>query len=175
MKNLLKKRQVYENNIESTMKIKKVNTIISLSGSNPLHEESMNYLKQDSIVIYLDLDKDEILKRSELMKLDRIVGQKSKSLSEILDFRKEIYNKYYDYRIIIGNQDDSERITDYIVKILNLDEFFISTRSKIQTYDFFEILKKGLADDFGLFVPQYIPFLYESQWRRLVNMPYNER
>jgi shikimate kinase len=160
---------------EETMKVDKNNTILSLTGSNALHEETMQFMKNNGIVIYLDLDKEEILKRSESMKINRIVGQKTKSLSEILDFRKEIYQRYYDYRIIVGNEDSAEVTVKYIIHLLNRSEIYVSTRGDISNDDFYKVLNKGLASDVGLYVPQYIPKFSISQFKRLINMSFRER
>ena len=48
---------------EATMSINKQNTIISLSGSNPLHDKAMNHIRSQGVVVYLDVAKDEILRR----------------------------------------------------------------------------------------------------------------
>lgn len=51
------------------------NAIVSLSGSNPMHKEAMEHIKSLGIVVYLDVDDDEILNRLAAMKVNRIVGQ----------------------------------------------------------------------------------------------------
>jgi len=51
------------------------NTVVSLSGSNPMHKEAMEYIKSLGIVVYLDVEDDEILNRLAAMKVNRIVGQ----------------------------------------------------------------------------------------------------
>ena len=51
------------------------NTIISLSGSNPMHKEAMDHIKSLGIVVYLDVEDNEILNRLAAMKVNRIVGQ----------------------------------------------------------------------------------------------------
>ena len=51
------------------------NAVVSLSGSNPMHKEAMDHVKSLGIVVYLDVEDDEILNRLAAMKVDRIVGQ----------------------------------------------------------------------------------------------------
>lgn len=51
------------------------NSVISLSGSNPMHQLAMSHISTLGTVIYLDVDDYDILERLEKMKVDRIVGQ----------------------------------------------------------------------------------------------------
>lgn len=134
----------------------------------------MNYIKQDSIVIYIDLDKSEILSRANAMKLDRIIGQKTKSLSEILDYRRKIYDNNYDYRILIGIEEKAEITVKRMLNLLNTDDTFISTRGN-EKYDFYDVISLGLANDGGLFLPSSYFNLDLNQWKRLVNLNYKER
>ena len=50
-------------------------SIVSLTGSNPLHKEAMEHAKTLGTVVYLDVEDNDILKRLAVMKVDRIVGQ----------------------------------------------------------------------------------------------------
>ena len=40
-----------------------------------MHKEAMEYIKSLGIVVYLDVEDDEILNRLAAMKVNRIVGQ----------------------------------------------------------------------------------------------------
>lgn len=51
------------------------NAVVSLSGSNPMHREAMDHARSLGIVVYLDVEDDEILNRLAAMKVNRIVGQ----------------------------------------------------------------------------------------------------
>lgn len=51
------------------------NAVVSLSGSNPMHSEAMDHVRSLGIVVYLDVEDDEILNRLAAMKVNRIVGQ----------------------------------------------------------------------------------------------------
>jgi threonine synthase len=66
-------------------------------------------------------------------------------------------------------------IVNYIVDLLNRNEIFISTRGDLANDDFYQVLNKGLAFDVGLYVPQYIPKFSASQFKRLINMTFQER
>lgn len=68
----------------ATKQISKSNSIISLTGSNPLNSEAMRHLKKEGYVIYLESAHESIVERCEKMRVNRIVGQSSYSLSDIL-------------------------------------------------------------------------------------------
>ena len=53
-----------------------------------MHQEAMKHAKTLGIVVYLDVDDNDILKRLEMMKVDRIVGQNEGLL---LVFKKAFY------------------------------------------------------------------------------------
>lgn len=157
------------------MKINLSNTIISLTGSNPLHEQAIKYIRNIGILVYLDIDTNIILSRLNKMKVNRIVGQTKNTLPEILEWRKSIYELYYDVRVIIEENETIESIADKIIEILGRDQEFVSTRGRKDHYLFLEVIKEGLAADRGLFVPKYLPSLSLNQISRLINLSYQER
>ena len=161
---------------EATLQIDKVNSIISLSGSNPLHMEAMNHIRSQGLVIYLDVANDEIVKRLHKMKVCRIVGQSTKSLSEILAYRREIYEKYYDIRVIIGNDETIESIANKVYEILKVNPTYYSTRGDGNEggYRFFEVINRGLAKDQGLFLPHAIPSFNLNEWQRFLDYNFQE-
>ncbi len=161
--------------LESTKKINKTNTIISLSGSTPLHEEAINHIRSSGILVYLDVDKQLILNHLHLMKCDRIVGQSTRPISEILDYRKSIYEKYYDLRLFIDDEESFDSIANKIVDLLNRQQEYVSTRGNKGNYLFLDVIREGLAKDRGLFVPQYLPSFSLQQIKRLINMSYEDR
>lgn len=58
----------------ATKQISMENTIVSLTGSNPLNSEAMRHLKKDGYVVYLESSHESIVKRCEEMRVNRIVG-----------------------------------------------------------------------------------------------------
>jgi len=50
-------------------------SVISLSGSNPMHKEAMEHVKSLGTVVYMDVEDGDILNRLAEMKVNRIVGQ----------------------------------------------------------------------------------------------------
>jgi len=72
-------------------------TILSTSWSLPLELSAMRNIRNQAKVIYIDTPIETILKRLEIMKTDRIIGMKDKSLKEILEYRKNFYEITKDY------------------------------------------------------------------------------
>ena len=61
------------------------------------------------------------------MKVCRIVGQATKELGDILEYRRGIYEKYYDIRILIGNDETVEAIAAKIAETLSRNQTYYST------------------------------------------------
>jgi shikimate kinase len=84
-----------------TLNLNITNTVLATSGSVPLKENAMNYLKSIWIVIYIDIPISTIKSRLESMKIDRIVWMKDMTMDEILVYRKSFYEKSYDYKFTV--------------------------------------------------------------------------
>lgn len=164
----------------AAMNIRKKGHIISLTGSNPLHPESIEYLSKDGLVVFLDVPKEDILKRMEEMKVDRIVGQASADLGSILDHRSAKYESRYDARVLVERESSVRKISEQVVKIWGKQEDYISTRGfegmSSNPLTFLDVVSAGLAPDRGLFVPKgEFPKFSLGQLERLVHLPYEER
>jgi shikimate kinase len=130
------------------------NHIISLTGSNPLHTQSMEHLSRLGIFVYLDVSRETILNRCEKMRVDRIVGQRTKTLNDILAWREHIYEKSYDIRILIEKDETQKDIAKKIQNQLEKQsKMYESTRSEYQqnNQQFLNVVQQGLAPDGGLF------------------------
>ncbi|XP_069504259.1 threonine synthase-like 1 [Ambystoma mexicanum] len=165
-------------------------SVISLSGSNPMHPASMKHLQENGIVVYLDVHAKEIVERLEDMKVDRIVGQSSgASMGDLLRGRKQFYKQWHDFRVLCEGGDTVEAIAEKVLDALKRyensgSEAFISTRSICpekgdpngSTKTFSEVVVDGLASDGGLFVPaRGLPSFTTGEWRRLMGANYVER
>ncbi|TRZ04032.1 hypothetical protein DNTS_006374 [Danionella cerebrum] len=158
--------------------------VISLTGSNPLHREAMQHLKRSGVVVFLDVDTEDILQRLSQMKVNRIVGQESGvSMRDILKYRKQFYEEWLDARVLCGAGDSIEDVADKVLKTLcryedSESEMFVSTRSQgsSELKYFSDVVIEGLAPDGGLYVPKKgLPRLELSQWLRISRMPYAMR
>ncbi|OCT75588.1 threonine synthase-like 1 [Xenopus laevis] len=182
--------QFLEEEGKALLKFSTSGSVISLTGSNPLHCRSMEHIKQNGIVVYLDVDTKDIMERLERMKVDRIVGQRSgASIGDILQKRKWFYKKWHDVRVLCQNGDSIENIADKVVHAImryqNAEsEAFISTRNTSHQFDarkgqakyFSDAVIEGLAPDGGLYVPEKgLPKLTSAEWKTLVGSSYAER
>lgn len=161
--------------------------VISLTGSNPLHTDAMQHLKRSGIALYLDVDTEDIVERLCSMKVNRVVGQGAGvSMAEILEYRRQFYEKWLDARVFCGKGDTVEEVAEKVVRVLEryVDselETYISTRSQTPASNrdpkfFSDVVVEGLAPDGGLYVPnKAFPKLEPSEWIRLAGMSYPKR
>lgn len=161
--------------------------VVSLTGSNPLHSEAMQHIKQSGLVVYLDVDGEDIMQRLARMKVNRIVGQEAGiSIKDILTYRKQFYEKWLDVRVLCGRGDTEEEVAEKVLKAVeryqnHAAETYVSTRgntegSSNQETHFGDVVIEGLATDRGLYVPKNgFPKLSAREWLRLADMCYAER
>ncbi|MGH0142872.1 UNVERIFIED_CONTAM: hypothetical protein FKN15_026727 [Acipenser sinensis] len=158
-------------------------SVISLTGSNPIHSRSMEHVKQNGIAVYLDVCTEDIIERLERMKVDRIVGQgPDVSMRDILQYRQQFYKKWYDTRVLCGAGDTPDEIADKVLEAVKRyqdseSETFVSTRGSNTGKTFFsDVIVEGLAPDGGLYVPlNGLPKLTSSECQRLVDMSFPDR
>ncbi|XP_064361973.1 threonine synthase-like 1 [Dromaius novaehollandiae] len=182
--------QFLEEEGKALLKISASGSVISLTGSNPMHAAAMEHVKKNGIVVYLDVPTAVIMRRLKLMKVDRIVGQSSgMSLKDILQFRKQFYKRWHDIRVLCGGESTAEaiaeKVLDAVKRYQNSEpETFISTRSsrsgnckqKDSAKYFSDVVTEGLAPDGGLFVPESgLPKLTAGEWQSLIEATYVER
>ncbi|KAM9337059.1 threonine synthase-like 1 [Symphorus nematophorus] len=161
--------------------------VVSLTGSNPLHAAAMQHVKESGLVVYLDVDSEDIIQRLARMKVNRIVGQEAGvSMKDILHYRKQFYEKWLDVRVLCGAGDTMEEVAEKVVKAVERYQThaaatYVSTRSdgvelsSQKTY-FSDVVVEGLAADGGLYVPKNgFPNMDAHEWLRLVDMSYPER
>ncbi|KAH3820725.1 threonine synthase-like 1 [Dreissena polymorpha] len=158
-------------------------SVISLTGSNPMHAEAMEHISKTGRVYFMDVHKSDILERLERMKVSRIVGQNDgTSMAEILDFRQQFYERWYDERIICERLESPENVADKVLaciaKLQNPKaKGYESTRGfNLECSTFNDALLQGLAPDGGLVVPRAaVPFFTLGQLDRLIELSYPER
>ncbi|XP_070842508.1 threonine synthase-like 1 [Chaetodon trifascialis] len=161
--------------------------VVSLTGSNPLHAAAMQHVKESGLVVYLDVDSEDIMQRLARMHVNRIVGQEAgASMRDILRYRRQFYEKWLDVRVLCGRGDTQEDIAEKVLKAVDrylnhAAETYVSTRSDSvepsnQKTHFSDVVVEGLATDGGLYVPKNgFPNIDAPEWLRLVDMSYPER
>ncbi|KAJ8278094.1 hypothetical protein GJAV_G00083750 [Gymnothorax javanicus] len=167
-----------------------VGSVVSLTGSNPLHSGAMQHLKSRGVVVYLDVDAEDITQRLSRMKVNRIVGQgPGVTMRDILRYRQHFYNQWFDTRVLCGSGDTADEVAEKVLEALRRyqdseSETFISTRtyppkgtdSTTDVKHFSDVVIEGLAPDGGLYVPNRgFPKLEECDWQRMVSLSYPER
>ncbi|GFR97691.1 threonine synthase-like 1 [Elysia marginata] len=158
-------------------------TIVSLSGSNPLHHDSMAKVAGTGVVIYLDAATETILGRQESMKVDRIIGMSDgATLEEVIETRRNFYEMWHDVRVFVHAQDSPSIVADRVQAALSRfleDVGHVSTRDvtgKETRSTFLEAVLQGLAPDGGLFVkPSQRPKFSMDDLQALLNMTIKER
>lgn len=176
--------QFLEEEGKALLKFSASGSVISLTGSNPMHTAGMQHVKRNGIVVYLDVPTTVIMSRLKSIKVDRIVGQgPAASLKDILQFRKQFYRRWYDVRVLCaGNMAPevvAEKVLDAVKRYQNSEvDTYVSTRStqKNSHKYFSDVVIEGLASDGGLFVPERgLPELTAEEWQTLVEATYAER
>ena len=93
-----------------------INTVISPGGSIVYSKSAMEFLKEKSIVVYLEDSFENINKRVKNQKTRGIVGLKNKDFETLFDERNKLYKKYADVVIKMRNYSNSGIIVDNIVQ-----------------------------------------------------------
>lgn len=146
-----------------------------------MYPAAMKHLANLGIVVFMDVKNEDIARRLEKMKVNRIVGQEDgTSMLDILKFRQTFYEKVYDIRIICEPNESQESIAEKIVEqIKDYRSYsgYVSTRGGVSgDTTFSEAILQGLAPDGGLFVPSKpIPKISQKQLARLLDLSYQER
>jgi len=108
----LEKRRMYE--------IDLIHKVVAPGGSIIYHDDLMKYLKQNSILAYLD-NSFENIEEKLIDKLDRgIVGLKSKSLKQIYDERRPLYSKYADIILDCQGKSRTQLVREILQRYLEL-------------------------------------------------------
>ncbi|NWI99765.1 THNS1 protein, partial [Crypturellus undulatus] len=182
--------QFLEEEGKALLKLSASGSVISLTGSNPMHAASMQHVKQNGLVVYLDVPTAVIMRRLGVMRVDRIVGQgPGVSLKDILQFRKQFYKRWHDIRVLCAGENTAEAVAEKVIDAVKRyqnseSETFISTRAsksgnckeKDSAKYFSDVVTEGLAADGGLFVPENgLPKLSSGEWQSLAEATYVER
>jgi len=92
-------------------------TVIATGGSVIFREKAIEHLKKLGKLVYLDLDFEEIEKRLKNIKTRGIAMSSNKTLKDIYQDRKPLYEQYADITINCKNK-EAEEIVEIIQKSL---------------------------------------------------------
>lgn len=91
--------------------------VVSLSGSNPLHTAAMSHVRQTGMIVYLDLDSEDIIERLTRIKVKGMLGQDAGvSMRDILHYWKQFYEKWFDVRVLCGRGDTAEDVVEKVLR-----------------------------------------------------------
>ena len=101
-------------------------------------------------------------------------------MADILKFRQQFYENWYDSRILCERNETPESVANKILAKLERRKHaagYVSTRGDdLSHLSFNDVLLQGLAPDGGLIVPRAgVPELSLGQLQRLVDLTYPER
>lgn len=91
------------------------NCVISTGGSAVLRQGAMNHLKENGIVIFVDVPIEIIKKRLSNITTRGIAAGKSQSIDEIFNERLPYYQKYADFTLL----NDSDSVETAVEKIIS--------------------------------------------------------
>lgn len=91
--------------------------IISTGGSAPLRENSMRYLKENGICVYIKVSYPEIERRINNRDTRGIAAEKGDTLYDIYSFRIPYYEKYADITVCCDGREIQENV-DTVKKML---------------------------------------------------------
>ncbi len=83
-------------------------TVIATGGSAIYSERGMRYLKSLGKIVYIKLDISDIEKRLSNLASRGVAGAKEKTISQIFDERRPLYEKYADYIVDCTGNEVSE-------------------------------------------------------------------
>lgn len=93
------------------------NSIVSTGGSAVFREQSMNFLKSDGIVIFIDVAPEVLKKRISNITTRGIAARKGDSIDDIYNERLPLYEKYADFTLKISNE-SVEASVERMIEIL---------------------------------------------------------
>lgn len=91
-------------------------TVIATGGSAIFSERGMRHLKQNGKVVYLKLGINELEKRLSNLASRGVAGAKEKTIAQIFEDRRPLYEKFADYTV----QCDGASVAENALKIVDL-------------------------------------------------------
>lgn len=95
--------------------------VLAPGGSIIYSKVLMQVLKNNSIIVFLDLPLKEIVIRLDNKESRGIVGLKSKNIKQLYAERIPLYNKYGDIKISCYEKSETQITEEIIIKIENLE------------------------------------------------------
>ena len=97
--------------------IKKENTVIATGGSAVYSMAAMDFLRQNGVIIYLKVEKDELLRRLKDVKERGVVLRDGETIDEMFETRSELYESYADV-VVYENDNTIEETVRMTVDVI---------------------------------------------------------
>lgn len=94
----------------------KDNCVIATGGSVVYSEKAMQFFKERSVIVYLDVPFGTIVTRLSNLSTRGVVGLKEKGLHGLYKERTILYRSFADHTIVVGRKD---KVMDVVKKIIS--------------------------------------------------------
>ncbi len=84
--------------------------VIATGGSVVFREESINHLKKNGKIFFLNVSLDEIKKRLDNINTRGVAAEKTQTIDDIFNQRYPLYIKYADYVLDLNNSNVEETV-----------------------------------------------------------------
>lgn len=93
------------------------NTVIATGGSAVFRDEAMQYLKNEGVIVFIDVDLETLEKRLGNIKTRGIAANADQSVESIYKERIELYKKYADITLKVENE-NVEHTVEKLIELL---------------------------------------------------------
>jgi shikimate kinase len=132
-------------------------SVISPGGSVIYSAKAMEFLSQNSIVIFLDASFESIKKRIHNQSSRGIIGLKGRKLLDLFEERRPLYQKYAERTIVLGDDLDRDAVVKEILQKLPNEKKEGGnemTKKQVGYADCIDETLKGFDEDRVLLVSQ---------------------
>jgi len=106
---------------DSVLTLYTKNCIIATGGSMVYHEDAMKKLKEDAIVVYLNISYKNMTRRIRNFKKRGIVLKDGYTLRDMYEERAELYNKYADIVLDVNKNSIEDTVNQIISSLEKYD------------------------------------------------------
>ena len=92
------------------------NSVVSTGGSAVFRDEAMQYLKNEGVIVFIDVDLETLEKRLKNIKTRGVAAAAGQSVEDIYNERIALYRKYADITLKV----ESENVEQSVEKLINI-------------------------------------------------------
>ena len=156
------------------------NMILATPGSLVLEREAIDHIKKHMVLVYLDLEMDEIVRRAKARGVSRIVGMNGDtprfdSLEAVIAYRKEYYERYAELtcrlEVWCSPEEDALKVYQFIKEYINRDYEVPSLLQDSRSSERMSLRNAIITSQpysWGLWCPKYFPQVSPETLQNLV-------